>query len=206
MADTDIDKIKSVLDFWFGSKFDNEFPSEEKIKLWFEDKDLADKQIKTRFSGLIDDALDGKLSDWLDHPKGRLALIILLDQFTRNKFRNTKKAFAGDQAALKLCLDGIKKKDHKGLIACELVFFHMPLEHSEDIKDQERLVDWSSEYLKKCDKGVAKHFEQFHHWVVLHYNIIKEFGRFPWRNNILDRKSNGKELEYLQTAEDFGQK
>lgn len=206
MADKDLENINSVLDFWFGDNFEHQFPPKEKMSLWFENKDLADKQIKAKFSGLINDALDGKLSHWLDKPKGRLALIILLDQFTRNKFRNTQKAFAGDKIARALCLDGIAEKDHKDLIACELIFFYMPLEHSEDLKDQEMHMKWSNDYLKKCDKRVAKQFEQFHHWVVLHYNIIKEFGRFPWRNNILGRKSNGKEVDYLKTSEDFGQK
>ena len=206
MANRDIEHINSIFDFWFGSEFEHQFPPKEKMSLWFENKELADQKIKEKFLGLVNKALDGKLSHWLDLPKGRLALIILLDQFARNCFRNTSKAFAGDQVALKLCLDGIKKQDYKNLVACEVIFFYMPLEHSEDIEHQERLVKWSNEYLEKCDEGVAKHFAQFHHWVVLHYNIIKEFGRFPWRNNILGRKSNGKELEYLETAEDFGQK
>jgi len=135
-------RIADVLSYWLGSAHpDNEGALACK-NLWFIKSDATDDQIRERFGALVEDALAGQLDGWADTALGRLALIVLLDQFTRNLFRGTARSFAGDPQALQLALDGIAlgHDRHADLPAVARIFCSLPLEHAEDLALQDRSV------------------------------------------------------------------
>ena len=144
--------------------------------------------IEKRFSGTIKDAIEGKLDSWEETETGCLALIILLDQFTRNVFRDTPQAFAGDERALalsKLCFN----KDYLTNIDIHRrQFMLMPMMHSEYLAVQDAALPLFKKYASKKDYEYAEK----------HRDIIARFGRFPHRNVILGRKSSNEELEFLK--------
>ena len=158
---------------------------------------------KNNFLDKIYAAATGEYSDLIiENPKNRLAVIILLDQFTRNSFRDTANMYAYDNIALYLALDGIEKKQDKELLPIERVFIYMPLEHAEDIEIQKQCVD----LFKKLEQEVLNNtpenhelFKNFTHFADAHYQIVKQFNRFPHRNKLLKRQSTTDEIEFLKS-------
>jgi uncharacterized protein (DUF924 family) len=147
--------------------------------------------------------IDAILAFWFN---GRLALILLLDQFRRNIYRNTPDAYAMDRAALKLCVEGAMAKMDKGLKPIEKVFFYMPLQHAESRKVQRK----SSELYRMLAKSVSQTYRETFNTIAqfadLHHDIVERFGRFPHRNKILNRKNSLEEDEYLSgDVPTFGQ-
>ncbi|MBF8302770.1 MAG: hypothetical protein HW396_1051, partial [Candidatus Dadabacteria bacterium] len=145
-------------------------------------------------------AVGGKLKSWENTPRGTLALIILLDQFSRNIYRGTAKAFSQDSLALYVCLRGIEKGFDKRLHPVERLFLYMPLEHSEDLEMQKKSVEYFSmlEKLFPAPPSLASMVSEFKKYAGMHYVIIERFGRFPHRNEILGRKSTPEEIEFLK--------
>lgn len=177
--------FNEVLNFWF---------SELSPEDWFKKSDEVDNEIKTRFFELHKLAKNDQLDHWQESPDSSLALIILLDQFSRNLFRDSKEAFAFDEKALKIAKTSIDKA--YDLEASQgRKFFYLPLMHSENIEDQRRCV----ELFTKLAKEEGKNIEEFTYYARRHLEIIELFGRFPHRNEILGRKSTKKELEFLKT-------
>ena len=171
--------FQSVLNFWF-----------EEIKpfqWWKKDKKI-DKLIKDRFLMLHFQAKSNGLSNWRRTLKGRLAEIIILDQFSRNIFRNTSLAFQNDKLALNLSKEAISHKIEKELKDQELLFIYMPFMHSEKLSMQKLSI----KLFKKL--GLKNNYC----YALKHYKIIKKFGRFPHRNIILDRVSTVEENKFLQ--------
>jgi uncharacterized protein (DUF924 family) len=207
------DGVERVLNFWFGGPIENAEALRAQSGLWFgpEDADsqvgAVDQRIEREFRGDMERAATGQLADWTHAPRGRLALILLLDQFPRNVFRGTARAFATDSKALQLALEGMQSGADALLHPLERLFFYMPLEHAEDIGCQERAVaavralaqrapDFARTYLDDC-AGYAQE----------HRDIVRRFGRFPHRNAILGRQNTAEENDYLaQVSRDFGQK
>jgi uncharacterized protein (DUF924 family) len=180
-----------VLRFWFGE----ESPSFR--KLWFQSSKAEDEEITARFEALFDAALEGKLAHWEGEAQSALALVILLDQFGRNMFRGTAKAFAGDAMALRVSLLCIVNGWDKLLRSdFERAFLYMPLEHAE-----------SATVLELCERKMAEltSAPQFATFAKGHGDIIRKFGRYPHRNKVLGRASTPEELVYLKDAERFGQ-
>ena len=169
-----------VLWFWF-----DEISKEQKFK-----KDLAfDQLIKDRFGDRVDAALAGGLTEWEDHPLSRLALIILLDQFTRNIYRGDPKCFSGDSRALALSKRCVEEGDlDAAKDAAHRIFALMPMMHSEDIAVQDASTPL---YEKYTDENTLKYAH-------LHRDIIEKWGRYPHRNEVLGRESTPEELEFLQ--------
>ena len=172
-------EIEEILNFWF---------IECKPEQWFKKNEDFDRMIEKRFSGTIEDAIEGKLDSWEETETGCLALIILLDQFTRNVFRDTPRAFAGDERALalsKLCFN----KDYlTNLDIHRRQFMLMPMMHSENLAVQDAALPLFKKYASGKDYEYAEK----------HRDIIARFGRFPHRNVILGRKSTNEELEFLK--------
>ena len=170
---------EEILNFWF---------KECKPEQWFKKNEDFDQMIENRFSFAIEDALRGKLDSWEKNETGCLALIILLDQFTRNVFRDTPRAFAGDKRALalsQLCYD----KDYLTIpIVQRWLFLLMPMLHSENLTVQDTALTLFKKYASLKDYEYTKK----------HRDIIARFGRFPHRNVILGRKSTNEELEFLK--------
>ena len=172
-------KKEEILNFWF---------KECKPEQWFKKNEDFDQMIENRFSIAIEDAIAGKLDNWEDTETGCLALIILLDQFTRNVFRDTPRAFAGDKRALalsQLCCD----KDYlTNPDVHRRRFMLMPMMHSENLTVQDAALPLFKKYASGKDYEYAEKHRYF----------IARFGRFPHRNVILGRKSRNEELEFLK--------
>src|SRR5262249_55719142 len=151
-----------------------------------------------RFGRLVSDALEGKLLAWAESARGRLALILLLDQFTRHVFRGTPAMYLGDAEARWLTYEGIERNHDWRLTLEERLFFMMPLAHSERIEDQERSVAYAEHIAADAPPRVrdAWHANLAH--PRRYREIIARFGRFPHRNEVLGRVSTAEEEAYLE--------
>jgi uncharacterized protein (DUF924 family) len=183
---------REVLDFWFGDA-----PLKPNGKLWFTGGKAADQEIKQHFGAAVQAALDGELSDWQQQPRSALALIVLLDQFTRNLFRGSARAFEGDPAALELCLAGIESGFPDHLHVLEAAFFFMPLEHSESMAMQDLCVQKFEELLQRSESESRDYIGSNLDYALSHRQIIQQFGRYPHRNETLGRSSTAAESSYL---------
>lgn len=195
-----MERQETILNYWFGTLHENKAPSSDYYEMWFAKRDDIDRHIKSNFEEDLNCAVDGKLKSWEDTPRGILALIILLDQFSRNIYRETAKAFAQDNLALELCLRGMAKGVDKNLHPVERLFFYMPLEHSEDLEMQKKSVEYFSllEKLFTSPPSLASMISTFRDYADKHFVIIERFGRFPHRNDILGRESTPEEIEFLK--------
>lgn len=180
---------EEVLDFWF-----NKCTPEQ----WFKKDDEFDRQLTIKFSELHEEIISDKRKKWENHADGCLALILVLDQFSRNMFRNTPKAFKSDKFALKIAKNAIEKGFDKQVDQGRN-FFYMPFMHSESIKEQERCVELFTQLAK--DEG--KDIESVTDYAIQHRHIIRKFQRFPHRNEILKRESTFSEKEFLKENEGF---
>ena len=190
-------EIQGILDFWFS---DSELDSpqlDSRMDRWFGASDDLDERIRGEFGELIDRAAAGELDDWATTPHGRLALIILLDQFTRNAYRGTAQAFSHDRQALKLAIEGAMVGDHKQLNAVERMFFFMPLQHAESLKIQEKSVSVFNALAETVPGTMHETFLVAAQFAELHRDIVAEFGRFPHRNAVLGRTNSSAETAYL---------
>ena len=192
-----------VLNFWFGEINDGWVTDATKRQLWFAAKRENDEEVKNRFAAMVSEALADETTDFAD-ARETLARIILLDQITRMTNRGKGDAFIGDAKARALCKHGLQTGAHKTLPPICQMFFYLPLEHSEDLADQELCVKLFAELRDETPQH-AEQLKDAHAYAVKHYDIIKRFGRFPHRNNALGRDSTAEEVEYLKDAEKFGQ-
>jgi uncharacterized protein (DUF924 family) len=185
-------KAQEVLDFWFGAP--GSATDGQQRREWFIKSDAFDEQIRQRFGAVIDQALAGGLREWdAEGPQGVLARILVLDQFTRNAFRNTPKSFAGDALALSAARELVDSGAHKALAPWQRSFAYMPFEHAEDAFMQERAVALFTE-LAAEHPGFGESLDYAHR----HRGVIARFGRFPHRNEILGRASTPEEVEFLR--------
>lgn len=192
-------RIDEVLAFWFGElTTDKDYP-QEKSKIWFQGGAEVDSEIRNRFEALVVEAASGQLDYWKQAPRGRLALIVLVDQFPRNIYRGTPQVFAYDSIAQELTLEGLASRDDQKLFPIERTFFYLPLEHAEDYTLQVLSVAKFQELVADADLSLVAIFDSFASYAVQHYDIIKRFGRFPHRNTTLGRESTPDELEFLKS-------
>ena len=191
---------EDVLRFWFADAATDDAELERHATRWFHADAAFDSLVVRAFAGAIDRAGKGELDEWARGPRGRLALIILLDQLTRNAFRGSAKAYAYDHRAARLCRDGIAIGADRGLAAVERVFFYLPLLHSERLADQRLGV---ARFVHLLAQAPAHQNRYFAAWVALgrrHRAIIRFFGRFPHRNAVLGRRSSVAERTFLALA------
>ena len=132
--------IETILEFWFGEDTDDSVVAKNKSALWWSKNPDVDAEMRQRFESFVDRAAAGELSDWQSSPRGRLALILLTDQFPRNIYRDSPRAFAHDRQALAWCIDGIDQDVDLKLRPIERVFFYLPLVHAESLEHQDRSV------------------------------------------------------------------
>ena len=189
---------KEVINFWFGNKKSNNEVAQEMNPRWWKKDPAFDKEILTRFEPLIVKAIAGELDDWKKTPQGFLALIILLDPFARNSYRNTSKAFEFDSYAQQLTKEGVEKGFDKKLRLIERVFFYLPYQHSEDLRMQEQSLILYESLIAEAPKDEGDIFEEYYDFAVRHADIILKFQRFPHRNKVLGRRSTAEEEEFLQ--------
>ncbi|ESQ90714.1 hypothetical protein ABAC460_07750 [Asticcacaulis sp. AC460] len=181
---TQQDDSISVIDFWF-----RELTPDD----WFQGGAAIDALIHNRFSALLNDAREGKLDAWAATPRGRLALILVLDQFSRNLHRGSPDAFAGDGKAQTLTIEGVELGMDKGLTFDERQFFYMPLMHAENPARQSQCVAHFTA-LKAEAEGLLAFAEG-------HAAVVTRFGRFPHRNAVMGRVSTAEEQLYLATED-----
>lgn len=191
------ERALEVLDFWFGSLPDSSFYPEKKEDVWFSRTPEIDYHIRTFFSQEMQQAMRGELNEWRQTPKGRLALILLLDQFPRHVYRNQPQAFVTDPMARGLVSEGLQRKDDQCLYPIERAFFYLPLEHAEDVNTQALSVTKYRRLVDESPPAMRSHMQAFLHCAHLHRDQIARFGRFPHRNAILARKSTPTELIFL---------
>lgn len=180
-----------ILDFWFlpaGTPGSNEARPE-----WFRKNAAFDAQIRLRFGPLLEQALSGGLVSWESTPQGTLARILLLDQFTRNAFRDSARAFAGDPLALASAQALVANGGDRQLAPLQRWFVYLPFEHAEDLALQERSVALFSQ-LQQENGTFAVALD----YALQHRAVIARYGRFPHRNSILGRASTPAEQEYLR--------
>ncbi|XZG69437.1 DUF924 family protein [Chitinibacteraceae bacterium HSL-7] len=178
----------SLLRFWFAD--------EQRVR-WFNGGAEFDQQLMRRYGPTVEDALSGQLDHWAQDAKGALALIVLLDQFTRNLFRHSAKAFAGDARARFWALQAISQGWHRQLSEVQQLFLYLPLEHSESLADQDRAVALMAPW------AVQEHLAGFYHYAEKHRDVIVQFGRFPHRNEALERTSTPVERRWLDAGGGF---
>jgi uncharacterized protein (DUF924 family) len=194
------DKIHDLLDFWFGHLGSADLPTSDRTNLWFGENEVVKQKLLTSFGAEYEAAEAGSLADWAKTPRGRLALIILLDQFSRYIHRRTSQAFAYDEEALKLCVEGLREEMDHSLTLIERVFFYMPLVHSEDNQHQEQSIRLYQDLVSLSMSETTQIYQLFLAYAYAHYRVIKEFGRFPQRNQALSRKSTEAELAFLKNT------
>jgi uncharacterized protein (DUF924 family) len=177
---------KAVLDFWFGN-------GGQARAEWFRKDDAFDRLIAERFGALVERALAGELREWDAHPESALARILLLDQFTRNIFRGTPRAFAGDGLALAAAKALVASGQDAVLPPLGRSFVYLPFEHAEDLAAQHEAVR-----LFGALEASAPEAKGMLDYAVRHRDIVARFGRFPHRNAILGRESTAEEIEFLK--------
>ncbi len=206
ITDDDQIRIEAILDFWFKEQELSAPQIDRRMDIWFGEDPVFDLEIKKEFADDVDRACEGKLDHWAVEPHGRLALIILIDQFRRNIHRNTAEAFSKDRLALKLCVEGAMEKLDRGLTPIQRVFFYMPLQHAESKKVQAKAVALYNRLAESVSKTYQETFLTVAQFAELHKDIIDRFGRFPHRNQLLGRDNTPEEDEYLAgDSPDFGQ-
>lgn len=171
--------FKEVIDFWFNP---------EHVPLHFDENEEFDDKIRERFLDTWKAASEGLLVDWRDNIRGRLAEIIVLDQFSRNLWRNDIRTYSQDKMAIALAQEALKHPDYHELSDEEKRFFLLPFMHSECIE----LHDWADKYYKKLGDENLNYYEK------LHRDVLEKFGRYPYQNKDLGRKSTAEELKILE--------
>lgn len=191
------EQAREILEFWFGDRRSDARVGTAQQKLWFDKNPDVDRAIRSRFGSLLEPARN-RLLDWQTTPRGRLAMILLLDQFSRNIFRGTPEAFAYDHVALELSLEGLAQGDDLDCGLFGRAFCYLPLEHAEDLVRQEQSVALFRNLLDEAPDHLKKTFDSFYDYAVRHRDIVARFGRFPHRNAILGRESTAEERDFLK--------
>ena len=175
------DTKKEVLKFWF---------EETQPQQWFQKSDSFDREITERFSVTYDMAKKNLCADWTKDADGALALCLVLDQFPRNMFRDSRKAFETDEKALLISKDALHRGYDMLLTPVKRKFLYMPFMHSENLDEQNRCVALFAQMQE--DEPLS------YDYALRHQEVIEKFGRFPHRNEVLGRESSEEESEYLK--------
>ena len=181
---------QAVVHFWFGAPGS---PERGKARTaWFRKDDAFDDEIRRRFAEAVEIALAGGLGEWCTNAEGSLARVLLLDQFTRNIFRGSARAFAGDQRALATAEEAVARGFDRELTARERWFMYMPFEHAENVKAQHRSLQLFGALAQEMgdDDPLV--------WARKHAEVVFRFGRYPHRNAVLGRASTPEEEQYLR--------
>lgn len=184
---------EAVLEFWLGETDEDGLCSEERQKRWWKKDPDFDARVRNRFGELHADVVAGNHEDWRNAPRGLVAYVIVLDQFSRNLFRDDPRMYANDIRATEAAEEGIAKGLDEQLGAHARFFLYMPFMHCESIEKQHRCVELVEALAAEHPtlKKNVKYAEQ-------HRDIVERFGRFPHRNEILNRESTAEEIEFLQ--------
>jgi uncharacterized protein (DUF924 family) len=195
----------AVLDFWLADGVTLGWPSQEMNKRWFTGGPALDQAIAQQFGSAVALAQAGGLAHWEAAPLDRLALIILLDQFSRNVFRSSARAFAGDARAQQLVQQTQAAQQDRQLPWVGRVFLYMPLMHAENLALQDQCVACFTQLVAEAPDALKQRLQSNLDFARQHQAIISRFGRFPYRNAVLGRSSTPDEDEFLRKGPRFGQ-
>ncbi len=189
---------EAVLDYWFGATGTAREIADRQSKLWFGKVAEKDREVSERFAPTFGAATTGSLDNWAATPRGRLALVIVLDQFPHHIHRDTPAAFAQDAKALALSLAALATGEDKSLALIERVFLYLPLEHAESLAMQDLSVAQYQQLVDEASEPERSLFENFLDYAHKHREVVLRFGRFPHRNDILARPSSADEIAFLK--------
>ncbi|TVQ10007.1 MAG: DUF924 domain-containing protein [Leptolyngbya sp. DLM2.Bin27] len=188
-----MEKIEEILRFWFGDPEDPAGEYGQQRQVWFKKDPMFDDAIRQRFLADVERAARGELAAWRQEPQACLALILLLDQFPRNLFRGEVRSFASDRTALATAYHALEQGYDQQVLPVERIFFYLPLEHSENLADQDRCVE-----LVRSLHATHPEFDSTLDYALRHREVIQRFSRFPHRNQTLGRATTPAEAEFLQ--------
>jgi uncharacterized protein (DUF924 family) len=191
-------RLDDLLNFWFGNDPDDAAVAASQAKLWWGHDPETDADLRARFGAAAADAADGELDQWTASPRGRLAVILLLDQIPRAIHRGQPEAFAQDAKSRRIAAQGLDLGVDQILRPIDRVFLYLPFEHSEHLADQERSVQLFRELLASVAEDTREAFGLFLDYAERHREVIDRFGRFPHRNPILGRTSTPEEEAFLE--------
>ena len=199
-------RIDAIIDFWFGGSPEDPRVIESRSSTWFRADPSFDEEIRARFGADHEAASRGERDPWRATARGSLALILVFDQFSRNLHRGKPRAFTQDGRAQAVCLDGLDRGCDRALPTLPRAFFYLPLHHAEDSVLQDRCVEEFRRLLAETPPAFAEIIGAFSDYARGHQDVVRRFGRFPHRNEILGRESTADERAYLLAgAPSYGQ-
>lgn len=205
MQSYDLDIARSVLDFWIGESADDPKAVGKYEKRWYGGGEDLDSEIRTRFGDVHESATCDLLNHWCDSADGMLALVIVLDQFTRNMYRGSAAAFAQDSLARAYAYRAVRSGIDQEMSIVGRMFLYHPFHHSESISDQL----FSVQCVESLHRAVTDDWREFMDECLQFFGsrlkIVQRFGRFPHRNEVLNRTSTPEEVEYLKNSPRYGQ-
>lgn len=193
-----IEKAEAVLSFWFGALEPDGRCAPSVRERWFKRSDAFDQEVRDLFQETHALGAEGGLAGWLTTPRGRLAYVILLDQLSRNMFRETPRMYATDEQALSAAAAAVDAGEDRGLRFAERGFLYMPFMHSERLADQDRCVELFTAFQGELSGALREEVAVNAEYARKHQVIVARFGRFPHRNAILGRASTEEELAFLK--------
>lgn len=192
------DEANEILQFWFGDACNGPAEAKARERFWFRGSTTVDDAIRERFLPLVEAALRGDLVAWAAEPGTALALTLLLDQFPRNVWRGTARAFAGDALALATTREALAVGFLERLELVQRAFLLLPLEHSESLADQHESVRCFTALAASVPEAWRPLFDGYVEFARQHLEIVERFGRFPHRNRALGRDPTPEELAWLE--------
>jgi uncharacterized protein (DUF924 family) len=195
---TQLPRADAVLQFWFGELDATGRADEAHSARWWSKDAALDASIREQFLALHKALMLGECASWRDSARGRLAYLIVLDQFSRNMFRDSAEMFASDELAMTAAMNGIDLDLDRQLRVDERAFFYMPLMHSEQLEAHERCVNLYKGLATELPEALRANMTARVKYAEQHRDIIRRFGRFPHRNAMLARESTPEELEFLK--------
>lgn len=195
---------QEILSFWFGQPAESAPYLKSRGQLWFGGGEAIDREIEARFGAAVEAAGKGELAAWKSTPESCLALILLLDQFSLNIFREQARGYELSESAIPVAVTALEAGLHEKLHPLQKSFFFLPLEHAEDLPLQERCVSLFRNLEEECRATFwADWAANSREWAERHLKVVKEFGRFPHRNAALGRLSTPQEIEFLKRGQPF---
>ena len=195
-----------IVTFWLSDCRDSPDRALARHDWWYRGGPPVDEEIRARFGHLVPRALAGELTGWQDTPDGALALVLLLDQFTRNLYRGTVEAYAGDSRAFEIVDRAIDRGHDRELHPVAAIWLYHPFHHSEDVAEQDRGLGLLGALRRRTEPDWHAYVERSIGGWTRHRDIVARFGRFPHRNAVLGRDSTAEELAHLEAdGESFGQ-
>ena len=201
-----METINKIVAFWLGSSLDSPTAAYSRREWWYRGGAAVDEEIRAQFGTMVPRACAGDLTAWQDTSDGALALILLLDQFTRNLYRNTPEAYAGDALAFEIVNRAINSGVDQDLHLVGRIWLYHPFHHAEQIENQDRGLELLNAVLQGAPPDWHPHIQRSIKGWTRHRNIVARFGRFPHRNEVLGRRSTDEERAFLaENGETFGQ-